>query len=543
MQDQGKNELAAALVKMTESMGTDRTNFEYVWQQISEFVLPNRGDFLFQRAKGSRADQRVFDTTAVQANLMLASALHSGLINPGSTWFSLATEQPLEFNSYGVRRWLEDAQRIMMKTFNSDSSNFYQQAHELLLDLVAYGTACMYVDEQPGEDVRFSTRHLSEIHINENNKGVVDKVIREFEFTARQAAQEWGEENLPDALRVSLTTEPNKAFKFLHIVMPRKDAERMGAAATEGVPNNRDFIGIYVCKEEKCVMNVAGFYENPYIVVRWEKLVGEAYGRSPAWNALSDIRMINVMSEVMIRAAQKQVDPPLLVADDGVIMPLHTRPGGTNVGGVSMDGRPLIQPLQTGGNLNIGIEMMDQRRDAIRQAYFVDRFIPKEGTPVSATEFAQNEENGMRLSGPQPARVQTEFLSKIIDRLFAILMRAGGFPEVPEELEGQDLKIEYTNPLSKNQRARELLALNRALQSVGPLIEIDPDLTDVVDGESMFRDALEISGVRIKNIRSEEEYAEIRDAKAEAAEQQQQMAQAQELAGTAGDLKKAGIEL
>ena len=317
----------------------------------------------------------------------------------------------------------------------------------------------------------------------------------------------------------------------------------MGPAATEGVQENRDFVGIYVCKEEKCIMDVSGFYENPYIVVRWEKLVGEAYGRSPAWNALSDIRMINVMSEVMIRAAQKQVDPPLLVADDGVIMPLHTRPGGTNVGGVSMDGRPLIQPLQTGGNLNIGIEMMDQRRDAIRRAYFVDRFVPKEGTPVSATEFAQNEENGMRLSGPQTARVQNEFLTKIIDRLFAILQRAGAFPETPEELDGQDLKIEYTNPLAKNQRSRELLGFNRALQSVGPLIELDPDLTDIVDGAALFRDALEISGVPVKNLRSENEYEEIRAAKAEQAEQQQAMAQGQELAGTVADLKSAGVEV
>ena len=543
MKHQNKTELASSLIQMCDKMGEGRSNFEYVWQQISEFVLPNRGDFLFKRAKGSRADYRVFDTTAIQANEMLAAALHGGLINPASNWFAMSPEDPKAQNGYEARRWIDSAQRTMMKTFNSEKGNFYQQAHELFLDLVAYGTACMYVDEETGKQIRFNTRHLSEVHIAENNKGMVDKVIRTFKFTARQAAQEWGEENIGQGLRAALMTNPDKEYDFHHIVIPREDAERMGNEAMEGVPKNRDWVGYYVCKEDKCILDISGFYENPYIVVRWEKLVGETYGRSPAWNALSDIRMINVMSEVMIRSAQKQVDPPLLVSDDGVIMPLQTRPSGVNVGGVSMDGRPLIQPLQTGGNLNVGLEMMNQRREAIRQAYFVDQFIPKEGTPVTATEAMQNEENRMRLTGPQLSRVQSEFLSRIIDRVFAIHQRAGSFPEPPQELEGVDLNIEYMSPLAKNQRARELMSLNKAIQSSEILLSTNPDLLEVLDGESYLRDALDIAGVSAKHIRSDKEYAEIIDQRRQQQEQQQQMAMAQQGSEIAGNLNKAGVDI
>ena len=42
------------------------------------------------------------------------------------------------------------------------------------------------------------------------------------------------------------------------------------------------------------------------------------------------IKMLNKMSEVTIRAAQKQVDPPLLVPDDGFMLPIRTVPGGLN---------------------------------------------------------------------------------------------------------------------------------------------------------------------------------------------------------------------
>src|SRR3546814_4077959 len=69
----------------------------------------------------------------------------------------------------------------------------------------------------------------------------------------------------------------------------------------------------------------------PYMVPRWSKDAGEIYGRSPGWNALPDQKMLNEMSRTVLKAAQKAVDPPLMVADDGVLMPLRTHPGGINV--------------------------------------------------------------------------------------------------------------------------------------------------------------------------------------------------------------------
>ena len=55
--------------------------------------------------------------------------------------------------------------------------------------------------------------------------------------------------------------------------------------------------------------------------------------------------MVNIMSEVVIKASQKQVDPPLLMSDDGVMLPLQTFPGGVNMGALSDDGKELIRLL------------------------------------------------------------------------------------------------------------------------------------------------------------------------------------------------------
>ena len=543
MKDQFKTQLASKLIEQKGKLQSNRGNFENVWQQISEFVLPNRGDFTFMRAKGARADFRVFDTTAIQANEMLAAALHSGLTNPAARWFDLRPRDPSLLDNDNVKKWIDEVLRIMFKTFDSSIGNFYQQNHELLLDLVAYGTACMYVDEETGVGIRFNTRHLSEIYIVENSKGSVDTIYRCFKFTARQAEQEFGEDKLSPQVRSALASEPHKEFTFMHIVMPRKDAQRMDASLVEGIPENRKFVGMYVCEDDKAVINTAGFYEMPYIVVRWEKLIAESYGRSPAWNSLSDIRMINVMSETIIRAAQKQVDPPLLVADDGVVMPMRTHPSGTNVGGVSADGKPLIQPLQTGGNLSIGIEMMEQRREAIRQAYFVDQFIPKQGTPVTATEAIQNQENRLRLTGPQVGRIQAEYLAKLIDRVFGILLRANAFPPAPSELDGVDLDIEYVSPMVKQQRVAELMALNRAIDSASGYIQYKPDILDNLDGDEFFRGSLDVAGVPARYIKNKKIVEADREERAKQQEQMQQAAMLKEGADSAAKLKSAGFDI
>jgi hypothetical protein len=77
-------------------------------------------------------------------------------------------------------------------------------------------------------------------------------------------------------------------------------------------------------------LSVSGFKEFPFVVPRYLKASHEIYGRSPAMTALPDVKMLNEMAKTTIKAAQKQVDPPLLVPDDGFILPVRTVPGGLN---------------------------------------------------------------------------------------------------------------------------------------------------------------------------------------------------------------------
>ena len=63
---------------------------------------------------------------------------------------------------------------------------------------------------------------------------------------------------------------------------------------------------------------------------RWSKRTGEKYGSSPGMTALPEVKTLNKMAETMIIAAQKVVDPPMQLPDDGFILPIVTSPGGLN---------------------------------------------------------------------------------------------------------------------------------------------------------------------------------------------------------------------
>jgi hypothetical protein len=294
--------------------------------------------------------------------------------------------------------------------------------------------------------------------------------------------------------------------------------------------------------DDKLQISEKGFREMPYLVPRWEKLVGEVYGRSPAWNALSDIRMINSMSETMIRAAQKEVDPPLLMADDGVLMPLQTFPSGVNIGGVDENGNPRVRPMVSGTRLDIGLEMMEQRRDSIRKAYFIDQFIEREGVqPLTATESLHRQENRLRLTGPQTRRLEDEYLSQLINRVYGIMDRRGLLPPPPEVLDGQEIDIEYVSPIANTQRSQQLLSYQRWFNLIAPVAQVNPEVLDILDSDDMARVGAEFSGVPQSSIRTTQEVALIREGRAqqqEAAAQQQALIQA---ADTAANLQKSGI--
>jgi hypothetical protein len=211
--------------------------------------------------------------------------------------------------------------------------------------------------------------------------------------------------------------------------------------------------------------------------------------------------MVNAMSCTVIRAAQKVVDPPLLVADDGVVLPVRTVPGGLNFGGVDASGRQLIQPLANNARVDIGLEMMEQRRRSIRSAYYVDQLQLAAGAAMSATEVLQRSDERLRLLAPSIARLQTELLGPLVERVFGLLLRSQELPPPPPALAGEAIRVEYVSPLAAAQKASALLGVRRVFDVMAPLAAAQPEIYDLFAGDELVRYAADANTLPLRGLR------------------------------------------
>jgi hypothetical protein len=356
-------------------------------------------------------------------------------------------------------------------------------------------------------------------------------VFRKFEMTARQLSQEWPKD-VSDEVKEASRDKPDRTFDVLHAVYPRFERNQK-----KKDKKNFPVASVYLEIKSKKMLSEGGFAEMPYVSPRWEVASGEIYGRAPSMIALPDVKLLNEMLKTTLKAAQKKVDPPLLVSHDSFINPIRTTPGGINViRADEVTGKLASFPVPS--DIGISLEIMDGLRSAIRTTFFNDMLQITTDAKMTATEVMQRSEEKMRLMGPVLGRLQSEFLRPMIDRLFGIMWRQGKLLQPPPELQGHDIDVEYISPLAKAQKGAETKAVSMLFEMAMPLMQVQPDVSDLIDGDELVRYVADIQGVPEKIIRSKEMVEELRAQRAEAQQQQAAMEQAAGMADAVPKLSK-----
>jgi Bacteriophage head to tail connecting protein. len=108
----------------------------------------------------------------------------------------------------------------MYTAFNR--SNFQQDLFELYRDLLTFGTACMFIEEDDDDIIKFSTTHINEVFIAENDTGRIDPVFKTFTISARAAVQKFGD-NVSSDIQGIFKKDPYEEVEILPAVYPRSD--------------------------------------------------------------------------------------------------------------------------------------------------------------------------------------------------------------------------------------------------------------------------------------------------------------------------------
>jgi hypothetical protein len=326
---------------------------------------------------------------------------------------------------------------------------------------------------------------------------------------------------------------PDREFTFIHCVRPRRDRD----------PQRKDFRGMafasyYVCTDvPDAIIDEGGYRTMPYIYSMYSTAPGETYGRGPASKVLPTLNTINEQQKTILRAGQLAVRPPLLLPDEDVLSNFSMRESALNYGAIDSMGQPRVLPLNTGANIPVGLELVQDARSVINDAFFVTLFqILVENPRMTATEALLRAQEKGELLGPPAGRQQTTYLGPLIERELDLLDAAGVLDDMPRELAdaGGTLEIEYTSPLDRFQRAQEGAGIMQTVETLGLMAQYDPKAMRVMNFERAARRMAEVAGAPA-DILNDEAEMQAMDA-ADAA--QQNMAMMLEAAPAAGKAAK-----
>lgn len=546
-------ELAQMCGHRLESLRTARVTWEGIWQELATYIMPRKADWLLHGSvtPGTTASDVLFDTTAVYANQTLANGQLSYMTPSDSRWFTLDPPEPLKKKDE-VSTWFQKCSEIMQAELAN--SNFYSEIHEMYFDDGGFGTSCIVVLPGKRSALNFQTQTIGSYWIDEDDEGLIDTCFREMNLTARQAEQKFGEEKLSPKMKISLEKfrkdgKGGDRFCIIHAIFPRTDDQRE-YGKSDG--QNKPWASVYFVPSEKHTISNEGFDEKPFFASRHLRWGDSVYGYGPGLMALPEARQLNFLGKQLDALAEVAAFPRMLLPDT-MVDEIDLRAGG----GTYYDAtnpQALPKEWMTGGKYDIGLDREKRKQAAIERAYHVDLFqmFANLEKQMTAREVAERSAEKLIQFTPAFARKTTEVLNPLLQRVFGILMRAGKFPQPPQEVliqtpEGlavPDPEIAYNSRVALAIKALQNTAFYRTMELILPLSQTQPDILDNFDLDTISRETSRNDGLPADWMRKTEDRDKIRAARAEAiaAEQEQQAAlAASQAAKNVGSIKPDSV--
>jgi uncharacterized protein YjgD (DUF1641 family) len=530
-----KEELKKLIVGRQKALEQKRHNWETLWQETADFIIPIREDILGTLQQGLKQGQRIYDGTAVGAAIVLTDGLHGHLLSPTTPWFKLLTGKPEVDSIREVRMWLEEIASLLYTAIGR--SNFYEAVWMYLYDGVTIGTASLYAEEdEVNQRLVFEAVHPGECYIEENIFGRADIHHRKRKITARQAVEKFGFDNVPQAIRDQVKVDPFKDGEWIHAVFPRDDYDGRSLLATK----KKTASVWYHCGSGE-IVHESGYDDFPYAVWRFMKSGKSSYGRSPAMMALSDVKALNIISKTLLGAAQLAVDPMLNIPSE-MKDKFQKKPGGLNH---YSDPSRIVTPVHTSINFPAGIDREEKKQRIIEQHFHVDYFLMLARSEREMTAYEVLEKQGEKAAilGSVVGRLNSEAIDTIIDMVFNMEYRAGRLPPPPRvllERAGDPIQIVYLGPLAQAQR--RLFAtqgIRSGIEAAAPIIQMFPESADAIDPLKTVQKLLTAHGFPAEAMNDEQIINAIRDARDKTKQQEMAMQAMMNIAPAVKDIANA----
>ena len=516
--------------RIVAQMYEERQQQEHTWRQLSRYINPSRGRFDEDNrtSEGKRRDYFLLDPYPMEAHGKCAAGLHSGLTSPSRPWFELGLADEELASYHTVKLWLDDCKDILMDIYAK--SNVYNTLLQIEAELSQFGTAGALMLEDFNTAIWCRPYTCGEYAGDVDARGRMAKLARKMRLKAWQMIDEFGLDVVSDAVKTAYNQDDEKADFEVQMLIERNPNYDPDAFGVGNFPWRSYY---FESTAQEKFLKISGFNECPFLMPRWTTIANGIYGTGPGHNALGNCMQLQKLETVNMQLLENRANPPMIVpASVGAVNRLpgkYTRVPDPTIGaGI----RPLFDAT---GNREEVLQTIQFKQSQIGAAFFNDLFVmlANNDTPeMTAREVAERHEEKLLMLSPVLEQMHNEVLAPLTKRAFEICLRNGLFPPIPMELEGREntIKAEFISLLAQAQKAVATPAIERTLSLAGNLAGISPDVMDNLNLDDAIRKHASLTGTPESVLRDEDDVQKMRQERAAAQAQQQQLENMEQMA-------------
>lgn len=515
---------AEKIVKNFSSLKGSRADFDNLYQKLHNYFYVESGNITEERNKGSQL-HALLDTTSQACADVLAAGLANYLTPESSKWLFLQHSNRELRDNPDVKQWMQEATEEVLWTLSR--SNFYNQMPIFYKASGVYGTAALFCEKDENDGVRFYNIPIKKLYLTEDARERPSEFYLEFEYTAEQALSRFGDKCSTE-IKEAYNAGRNEDRKFKFICYFGKRFEReIGKIDRKNMPIRMTWVDA----KSKQIMQESGFWSMPCVAHRFYKRSQIVYGYSPAMKALPFARVANTITDTMLRAAMKQSDPAIALPDDAFLGTPNFNPRAINYyQRGKLNPKDEIFPIGNFGNPHIAVEHLQFYQQQIRETMFYNTFqaFSELTKQMTVPEVMERVNEKMTLLGPAVGRFMNDVLQPLIEKVVNILYEDNRLPRMPDVMAlDPTYEVKFVGRLVQSQRQSEVNNIINALTIAGQLQAINPEVVDKINTDEAVEEIFDITGVTTRILNSDAKVNEIREQRAQAQAQAQQMINAQ----------------
>ncbi len=429
------------------------------WQDLADYFLPRSVRFLARSVnKQPVKNKKIKDSTPLIAVRNFSSGMMSGATNPATNWFRMKVKNYNGDESYDVKQWCHSVENIFRDIFNS--SNLYRVLPAVYKQIGVFGISTLALTSDEDTLLHCQVLPIGSYRIAKNAKGEVDTICRVYMETAKNLYDNFGEENVSNEIINAVNYGRfEELFEIVHFVEPNKDYLPDSPWAED-----KQFISVYYeyASNEEKFLSKSGFDKFPYAVFEAEVNGEDVYpSECPGVNALPDVKQLMSMVVDEGKAVKKMISP----AFKGPASLKNKKMIDAPAVFIEEDenGRGLSPIYEVNPKVLEVDSIIEKLKESVKEIFYNDLFAMILNTAErsrTATEVNELKEEKMVLLSPLLQQIHNG-LTHVMNWVFDECINQNLLPEAPEEIQGENLDIEFVSTLAQAQKTVKIAAMER----------------------------------------------------------------------------------